>query len=512
MLEILDLHLELDKSAYRKQMAAVGAELALLQRAAREIGLPVLMVFEGWDGAGKGDSIARLVESMDPRGFKVRTPRGPSEDEALRPMLWRYWRRMPGRGDTTIFDRSWYHDLTVARLDGEIDRSRWERAVRDVKDFERQLTDDGTVIVKFWLHVSKKEIRRRIRAWESEPYQKWRTRGPLGKGARRYEDVVTIVEETLALSNTHNAPWVLVESEDDRYRDVKVLTEAAGALRRALMDRGVPPPDQARVPSRVPRAGRPRRHADPLVRPPSIPGDSPLARVDLSLRLPRKRYERELREAQSALRELEFACYTHRVPAVVVFEGWDAAGKGGAIKRLTQRLDPRGYEVIPVAAPRGDEASHHYLARFWEHVPKAGHLAIFDRSWYGRVLVERVEGLCGEAQWRRAYEEINEFEQSLVDAGAVLVKLFLHIGPGEQLRRFRAREADPSKRPKIGEEDWRNRARWPEYLAAVSDMLRRTSTPYAPWTIVEAEDKLHARVKVVRTVERAIAERLSRLS
>jgi polyphosphate:AMP phosphotransferase len=508
MLETLDLDLKLGKADGRAAIEKAGIALSILQRSARENGVPVILVFEGWDGAGKGDSIAALVEHMDPRGFNVFAPRQASEDEAMRPRLWRFWRRLPGRGEMTIFDRSWYHDLTIARLDGTLDRVRWERAVDDAKDFERQLTDDGTLLVKFWLHISRKEQRRRIEAWAKEPYQRWRTREPLGMGRLKYKKVLGVMEETLALTNTHSAPWVLVEAENDRYRRAKVIAETAAALRGALMVRGVTPPEPLSEREIKKSAGRVKRHPDPLRKLPVISGDSPLARIDLSLKLGRPRYVKELRTAQETLRDLEFAAYVKRLPVVIVFEGWDASGKGGAIKRFTEHLDPRGYAVIPIAKPEGDAARRHYLWRFWERLPKAGHIAIFDRSWYGRVLVERVEGFCSEAQWRRAYEEINEFEQALTDDGVAIVKFWLHLSPQEQLRRFRDREASPIKSFKIGPEDWRNRAKWPQYLEAVSDMLRRTSTRYAPWTIVEADDKLHARVKVVRVAVKALKERL----
>lgn len=506
MLETLDLDRKLGKSAYKREMAPLGDELALLQRAAFENGLPVLIVLEGWEGAGKGDSISRLVDTMDPRGFIVHTTRRPTEDEALRPMLWRFWHRLPGQGSITIFDRSWYWDVTQRRLGGTLDAIGWERAIDDIKDFERQLADGGVLLLKFWLHVSRGEQRRRLKSWARDPYQRWRVEAAKAEGNHKYKDVLRAVEESLALTHTHVAPWILVEAENDAFRRVKVLSETATGIRRALETRGIDAPRAGATPKRASKKVVP--HPDPLRRPPPIPAGSPLARVDLSRKLARPKYERELDAAQDELRELGFACYAHRLPVVIVFEGWDASGKGGAIKRLTARLDPRGYRVIPIAAPRGAEATHHYLWRFWEQVPKAGHIAIFDRSWYGRVLVERVEGFCKESDWRRAYQEINEFEQALADSGAVIVKFWLHIGLDEQLRRFRRREAIAPKRYKIGAEDWRNRAKWPRYVEAVSEMIRQTSTGYAPWTLVEANDKLFARVKVIRTVTTALAAAL----
>jgi AMP-polyphosphate phosphotransferase len=229
-----------------------------------------------------------------------------------------------------------------------------------------------------------------------------------------------------------------------------------------------------------------------------------LSEVDLTLRVKGEEYERRLAAAQLRVRMLHFRMYERQVPVLAVFEGWDAAGKGGAIKRITATLEPRGYTVHSFAAPRGEEKCHHYLWRFWRTLPRAGHLGIFDRSYYGRVLVERVEGFCSEQEWRRAYREINEFEAHQASAGMVVVKFWLHISKEEQLQRFRNRERDPFRSHKLSEEDWRNRARWAEYEAATEEMLARTATTVAPWTVVEADDKYHARLKVLDTLADAI--------
>lgn len=233
-----------------------------------------------------------------------------------------------------------------------------------------------------------------------------------------------------------------------------------------------------------------------------------LSRLDMSKKLTRKQYDEQIGKAQVRLRELGFEIFRQKLPVWCVFEGWDAAGKGGAIKRVTEMVDPRGFTVYTYAAPRGAEKTHHYLWRFWLNLPRAGHLAIFDRSHYGRVLVERVEGFCNEDEWRRAYREINELEEHQASFGMVICKFWIHITKDEQLRRFRSRETDPFRSYKLTEEDWRNRAKWPQYTAAVEDMLQQTSTQYAPWTAVEGNDKYYARVKVVRTIVEAIETRL----
>jgi polyphosphate kinase 2 (PPK2 family) len=235
---------------------------------------------------------------------------------------------------------------------------------------------------------------------------------------------------------------------------------------------------------------------------------NPLDDVDLSPKLAREEYNDLLDDRQRRIRDLEHRSYVERLPVVVLYEGWDAAGKGGNIRRLTQHMDPRGYDVIPIGAPNDIERRHHYLWRFWKELPKAGHIGIFDRSWYGRVLVERVEGYCSPVEWRRAYGEINEFEEAITDFGGVLVKFWLHIDKDAQLRRFRAREATPHKRWKITREDWRNREKWDQYYEAVGDMIRFTGTPCAPWTILAANDKLHARIAALDTVIAAVEARL----
>ena len=510
MLETLDLEARLGNRAFREAMGRLEQELPILQRAIFEHGIPVLVLFEGWFASGRGDSIGQLVHHLDPRATRVHVTHASSEEDRMRPWQWRFWRRAPARGRIAVFDRSWYYLLWNLRDEGLLDTARWERELQAVDEFERQILEDGTTLLKFWLHIGQGEQKRRLKAWARDETQRWRVSDEDWKRLRNYPRRLALAEEMLARTNTHRAPWTLVAAEDENHRRLRVLRAVADGLRRALEQRGIHPPTPEELPdapvdgtSLVPIVAK-----DPLGAPSAIPGDSPLARADLSRRLERDAYGKRLKKAQARLRELEFRCYVKRLPVVIVFEGWDAAGKGGAIRRLTEQLDPRGYAVIPVAAPTATEKEHHYLWRFWNEVPKDGHWAIFDRSWYGRVLVERVEGFAVEAEWRRAYQEINEFERALVTHKAVVVKFWLHIAAEEQLVRFRRREQSPLRRHKITEEDWRNRAKWPAYLAAVDDLLRQTSTPHAPWTVVEANDKLWARVKVVETVIAAVEARL----
>jgi polyphosphate:AMP phosphotransferase len=510
MFETLDLGLGLDKAEYKRALERLDRVLPTLQRAVYEHAVPVLVLFEGWYASGRGDSIARLVHRFDPRGTSVRVTHAARSDFDLYPWMWRFWQSVPARGRIEIFDRSWYYLLWNQRFSGAISPVCWEQRLAEIDDFERQLVDDGVVILKFWMHISRKEQKRRLKAWAKDETQKWRVSDEDWKRHENYEQRLVLAEEMLVRTHTHRAPWTLVEAEDGRHRRVRVLTTVADTLARELSRRGVPPDALEPLPEEVPEGETlpPVSPEDTLPDPFELSGDSFLVRVDRSVSLEVGEYRDRLKEAQKRLRKLEFECYQARLPVVIVFEGWDAAGKGGAIKRLTARLDPRGYEVIPIAAPTKAELDRHYLWRFWTRIPRDGHWAIFDRSWYGRVLVERVEGFASEEEWRRAYHEINEFERWLGQHGAVTVKLWLDISPEEQLRRFRRREQSPIRRHKIVAEDWRNRARWPAYHEAVSDMLRHTSTAHAPWTVVEANDKRWARVKVCETVVRALEAHL----
>ncbi len=506
MLEILDLSHKLKKSDYNNLGPALRAELRDLQQAILAAGIPVVVLLEGWDAAGKGDSIGTLVYPLDPRGFKVYTTHAPTEEERFRPYLWRFWIKLPPRGKFAFMDRSWYRRMLEDRVASQIDREGVLVATSGIREFERQLTDDGVVLIKFWLQISKKEQKRRLSDIENDRYERWRLKQPGRSKRRSYRRSLEAAEEMLALTSTANAPWTVIAAEDRYFRRAEVLQKVATALRHALSARGVPFPASIAGTNVSQQDGVLARYA--MTAPPPGQPANVLDRVDLSKRLSREDYETKLHRLQDRLRDLELECYHQRVPVVVVYEGWDAAGKGGNIKRLTQELDPRGYEVIPVAAPDETEKAHHYLWRFWRQMPKAGHIAIFDRSWYGRVLVERVEGFAAETEWRRAYQEINEFERHLADSGAVLTKFWLHLSPEEQLRRFEEREKTPHKRYKITDQDWRNRAKWHLYRCATAEMIERTSTTYGPWTIVEAEDKLWARVKTLQTLVNSLEDRL----
>lgn len=494
MLENIDLSRKIEKEEYKAAMPGLELKLGVLQREAIERKIPVIIVFEGWDAAGKGTLINRLILNLDPRHFKVSSALKPTEEERLRPFLWRFWIKTPAKGKMAVFDRSWYHRVLGERVNKTVKKPEWLNAYKEINSFERQLADDGNVIVKFFLHISKKEQKKRFEELESSPSTAWRVTKEDWQHLQQYDEYAGAVEDMIAKTGSSQAPWTIVEAHDRRFATVKIFKTVIQALENRIQALKAGEAQTARV-----------QVSDNNLNDVST---SILDRVDLSLSLTEEEYAAKLKKYQERIRELEHQVYMKRLPVVIVYSGWDAAGKGGNIKRLTQNMDPRGYEVIPIGAPNDLEKQHHYLWRFWKEIPKAGHIAIFDRSWYGRVMVERIEGFCTEAEWKRAYREINEFEEQLANFGAVLVKLWLHIDKDEQLRRFQERQENPYKQWKITAEDWRNREKWDLYKIAVDEMLYRTSSPHAPWTIVEANFKYYARIKALKTVIAAIERRM----
>jgi polyphosphate:AMP phosphotransferase len=495
-------HIDLDRRVTKKEFKAAEEDweirLGQLQRSARKANVPIIVVFEGWDAAGKGTLINNLILPLDPRGLKVYSTLEPTEEESLRPFLWRPWIRSPQRGRIAIFDRSWYRQLLTERVEGDTKPGELAAAVEDIRAFERQLADDGAVIVKLFLHISKKEQKKRFDKLRKHKTTAWRVTDEDLRRHKKYDEYLDAANEMLTDTDAEHAPWTIIEARDERFATLKIFNTVALAIERRLAELDDKPASDAAPPA-----------AEKVAMPEQLRSNI-LEGVDLDQTLGKGEYKDHLNAAQKKLRKLEHRIYMERVGVVIVYEGWDAAGKGGNIRRLTRELDPRGYEVVPVAAPNDIEQAHHYLWRFWTQIPKAGHITIFDRSWYGRVLVERVEGFCSEHQWRRAYREINEMERHLTNFGHLLLKFWLHISPEEQLRRFEARRETEHKQWKITDEDWRNRARWDQYEAAVEEMLFRTSTPDAPWTIIESDCKRFARVKTIETVCDVIKTALKR--
>jgi polyphosphate kinase 2 (PPK2 family) len=538
MLDQIDLHCTIGKRAYKLQLSELQARLYDMEQALLQARLAALVVFEGWAGTAKIGTISILTRRLDPRGLRVHPITPPRTYETQYPWLYRFWLKAPSQGQLAIFDRSWYREVLAGRTHGAISPREWRARCEDIVAFERQLADDGVMMIKFWLHISKKEQRRRFRkllrdrltAWQVTDEDRWQQ--------RHYGRMRAAVEDMLARTDSAYAPWTILPATDKRYAHVAVLQamlatlearlgnstalradqrdsafDASGVLFRRVADAAhvgdMERTDGAAVARTVPL----RVHAA-LRTPPAATvytAAGILHRVDLSQKLDQKTYDRTLMRLQAKIHLLGFQVYLQKRPVVLVFEGWDAAGKGGAIHRITEKLDPRGYVVHAIGPPAGDDKVHHYLYRFWRRLPPRGMIAVFDRSWYGRVLVERVEGFASEGEWQRAYAEINEFERQLVEFGTIVCKFWLHLSQGEQLRRFEERQNVPYKAWKLTGEDWRNRGRWPEYEQAADEMLLRTSTPAAPWTIVEAEDKRFARIKVLRTLVRRLEDELGKI-
>ena len=502
MLEKMDLKKKMEPEEAKKLLEEASGKLGRLQRECRNKGIPVMIVFEGMGAAGKGVQINRLIQALDPRGFHVYTSERSNREERLRPFLWRYWTKIPEKGRIVIFDRSWYRSVQADRFDQEMSEKKeaagkkMEVDYYDIRSFEKQLTDDGMVVIKFFLYIDKKEQKKRFEKLEASKETAWRVTKEDWLRNKEFDHYLRINEQMLEATDTKYAPWTLVEAEDKNWAAVKIMSTVCERLAYALEQK-----------ERQEQSGEKEMEAVPRE---AFLSDV-LAGVDLSKTLSREEYKEQLDKLQKKLEKLHNELYRKRIPLIIGFEGWDAAGKGGAIRRLTSHLDPRGYQVNPTASPNDIEKRHHYLWRFYRDMPKAGHIAIFDRTWYGRVMVERIEGFCTTEEWQRAYGEINEMEKHLTNAGAIVLKFWLHIDKDEQERRFKERMADPAKQWKITDEDWRNREKWEEYEVAVNEMLLRTSTTYAPWIVVEGNSKYYARVKVLRTVVEAIEARLKEL-
>ncbi len=506
MLEKIDLDKKIDKETYKKVQDTEGVQLGKLQRECKDAGIPVIIVFEGMGAAGKGVQINRLIQFLDPRGFSVYASSTADQEATQRPFLWQFWINTPAKGRIAVFDTSWYSRVQKDRFDGITKDKDLPGAFQDILSFERQLTDDGTVIIKFFLYISKEEQAKRFKKLDNSKETSWRVTKADWNRNKEYDRYLDINEDMLERTETEYAPWTIVESTDRDYAATKILTTVVNRLTAEL--------DKRRKEAEAKAKAEQESHYEAdengseMVPAPTF-RNGVLSGIDLNKSLPRDEYKKELKKLQKRLETLHSEIYRLRIPVVIGFEGWDAAGKGGAIKRLTSHLDPRGYQVNPTSAANDIEKVHHYLWRFWNNVPKAGHIAIFDRTWYGRVMVERIEGFCTEAEWKRAYQEINEMEAHMANYGTVVLKFWLQIDKDEQERRFNERASTPEKQWKITDEDWRNRAKWDKYEEAVDEMLVRTSTTYAPWIVVEGNDKCYARVKVLRTVVDAIEKKIA---
>ena len=567
MLETVNLDApKVEKEESKARFKAAIDKLVVLQQRARSEKMGVVVLFEGWKGAGKGSRISDIIYHLDARATSVHVTEEMSQQEidqvmsddfsatGFYPFLQQFWKALGSRGDMTFYDRGWYsivaqylcehpHFKHLFKSSGsdpeataEINRTT-QHALNSIQSFESQLQANGYLVVKFFLHFSKESQRKRLEDLRDDEATRWRVNDRDMKLLDDYDEMYDLYDRLLRNSNFGSCEWVLLNAEDKRTVNMTVVETLVQVMegelnRRALAKSIIPELDlvkpmpegfddlpyderkrtdeqnkiimdhaeeQARLAaSLAPRVSRFRIETD-YPRPESFRHD---------LVLDRETYKKELKEQQKLLGELEVQMYLKRVPLIIMYEGWDAAGKGGNIKRVAQALDARAYTIYPSPAPTALELAHPHLWRYWTRLPKAGHVGIYDRSWYGRVLVERVEGLATPMEWGRAYDEINEFERDLVGWGAILIKFWVDISRETQLERFEAREQNPDKVWKMTDEDWRNRDKYPQYMAAIKDMFRFTSTTFAPWTILESDDKLYARVKALKVINKALQERL----
>lgn len=500
MLESAELGHKLKKKEYQQLVPELRAALLQLQIQLDDADFPVLIALEGDDRIGVRQAINAASRWLDPRFLGVEsyisTERAQAEDEY--PFYWRYWLRMPGRGRMAIMSNAW----TARAIQEQVllekrDEALLERRVRHIVRFEEELVRDGMLLVKIWLHVPDSELKKQLKKADADPTTRWQLTDQDRTLYAKRDALRSVSEFVIQQTSTGAAPWTIVESSDTRYRDVQVGTLLRDAL-KARLDRAAseePPPPAAPA---APAAEN------------GLPTKTLLDTIDLSVSTSEEKYDKHMKHWQSELSRLSRECFDRSISSVLVFQGWDAAGKGGTIRRISSAVDASICRVMSIAAPTDEERAHHYLWRFWRRLPRAGRVRIFDRSWYERVLVERVEGLASEAEWRRAYSEIRDFEEQLCEHGVVLLKFWLHIDPDEQLRRFEDRERTPFKNHKITQDDYRNRERRSEYEAAVNEMIARTQHPNAPWHLIAANDKRHARVEVLKIVCEALERALER--
>lgn len=462
------------------RLNAAREKLMKQQMQVKEKKLPVLVLVEGWGTSGKGYILGQVIKNIDPRFFRVASMGEPTEEEKRKPFLYRHFAKIPETGKFMFLDSGWMDEVIKGRLHGGMTEEIYEERIESIRHFERQLTDNGYLVMKFFLHVSKKEQAKRIDRLMKEKDTKWR----VGKNDLwqndHYDKCEDAFDSYLKSTNMPSAPWYIIDAKSRKWAELQVLETLTQGIEIALGNRTMAVPLLQNI--------------YPLEKMPL------LSEIPLDKSIENDEYKKELKHLQQRLGELHNRLYRKKVPVIIAYEGWDAAGKGGNIKRITGALDPRGYEVHPIASPEPHEKARHYLWRFWTRLPKTGHIAIFDRTWYGRVMVERLEGFCSENDWMRAYNEINEFEKELHDWGAVIIKFWVQIDKDTQLERFNDRQNTPEKQWKITDEDWRNREKWDLYEDAVNEMIQKTSTTYAPWHVLESVDKRYARIKALKIV------------
>lgn len=480
-----------EKEELKTRLSDARNQLYDLQMKIKEHKVPVLALFEGWGTAGKGSTIGKVIRNIDPRFFKVVTMSEPTAEEQRYPFLYRYFKHIPEQGKFTFLDSGWMEQICRERLEEKNDEKEYGSRIESIRRFERQLTDNGYLVLKFFMHIDQEEQKKREERLLEHKDTRWRVSEFDRWENAHYKKCVKVFSQYMSDTNASTSPWYIIDASERKWAELQVLETMISNIQVALQNQAHSVPILQNV---FPLEQIPR-----------------LSEIELKDKeLEEAEYKTELKKLQSELGELHNRLYRKRIPVIITYEGWDAAGKGGNIKRITEALDPRGYEVHPIASPEPHEKARHYLWRFWTRLPKSGHIAIFDRTWYGRVMVERLEGFCSENDWRRAYNEINEFEKELKEWGAVIIKFWVQIDKDTQLERFEERQNTPEKQWKITDEDWRNREKWDDYEVAVDEMLQKTNTSFAPWHVLESVDKKYARIKalkiVIEEIQKALGE------
>ena len=498
MLKEFNYENEIEKPVYKEELNKLKSEMASLQLKIREKNLSVIVLFEGPSTSGKGHSISQTILSLDPRFFTTYSITKPNDVEIRMPDMWRYWKKIPCNGQICFMDRSWYQDLfSVCEKNEHLSGSiNVKEKLNSIEYFERLLISGKTLIIKIYITISKKEQYRRLKSLSKDKNTAWRVKKQDWDKNDKYESNLKIMDYILENTNYEFSPWHIIDGTFKRNRNVAIYSAIINSVKNAFSSKFIEVRNQAA-----------KFFLDAKF---NFINTTKINEVDLNRSMDKAEYKSQLNKLQKELFELQNVLYYKKIPMVIVFEGWDAAGKGGVIKRVAGGLDARGYNVNPISAPTDIELNHHYLWRFWKKIPKNGHVAIYDRSWYGRVMVERIENITPECDWKRAYNEINFFEKELHENGCIIVKFWLQISKDVQLQRFKERENTPSKNWKITSEDWRNRAKWDEYNVAVDEMIEKTSTEFAPWNIVPSNDKLFARIYALKTLIKIIQEHLDK--
>lgn len=491
MFDAAEVGRTIDPADFAAREVDLRVEMLNAQFDLQRADFPLVLLVDGDDPLACNRILQGIYEWMDIRHIDTHVLHEPGEEERLRPPFWRFWRRLPPVGQSAVFVQSWAQEAIGLRASGLLGDADFEHRIDGIRAFERTLVDDGVLLLKFWYHLPRRALEQRLQSRRDEDMPTWRLGEQIERLYASYDTAIGWAEQLVRATSTGRAPWHVIESTDPLYAGLATAERVLGSLTHHMIGRA------ARIRSRAAEPASAERTA-------SIRSSGVLDSVDLSQSLDKSSYAERIAKEQARIDRLTTEAHELGLSTVIVFEGWDAAGKGGTIRRLVRRIDPRLFKVVPIGAPSPEELAHHYLWRFWRHVPRAGHITIFDRSWYGRVLVERVEGLADQDAWQRAYEEIRDFEAQLAESDVVVLKFWLHVSADEQLKRFEARQKTPYKKYKLTDEDHRNRERRPEYEQAVDEMVARTSNRSCPWHLISAENKRSARVEVLQTIRKRL--------